>query len=62
MLSSLGAVMDVAVSILSALREVALASAKQDAKALFASGMNIGRNMSGAMSNTLSFAFAPPRC
>lgn len=57
MLASLGAVMDVAVSILSALREVASAGCT-DRRGLFAAGMNIGRDMIGTMSNTLIFAFA----
>ena len=57
MLSSLGAVMDVAVSILSALREVA-AAGRTDQRGLFASGMRVGRDMIGTMSNTLIFAFA----
>lgn len=58
MISSLGAVMDVAVSILSALREVALASGKPERAGLFHSGINLGRDMIGTMSNTLIFAFA----
>lgn len=57
MISSVGAVMDVAVSILSALREVALASKRPERGALFRSGMNLGRDMIGTMSNTLIFAF-----
>lgn len=56
MIASLGAVMDVAVSILSALREVAGAG-RTDKRGLFAAGMNIGRDMIGTMSNTLIFAF-----
>ena len=58
MLASLGAVMDVAVSVLAALREVADAMSKPEPKALFDSGMRIGKNMLGTMSNTLIFAFA----
>ena len=58
MLASLGAVMDVAVSVLAALREVADAMPHPEPKALFGSGMRIGRNMLGTMSNTLIFAFA----
>lgn len=57
MLASLGAVMDVSVSILSALREVALAGSRGRGR-LFSAGMNIGRDMIGTMSNTLIFAFA----
>lgn len=57
MISSLGAVMDVAVSILAALREVALASDKPERGKLFRSGMNMGQDFIGTMSNTLIFAF-----
>lgn len=58
MIASLGAVMDVAVSVLSATREVALASGKAEKKALFNSAMRLGQDMIGTMSNTLIFAFA----
>ena len=58
MLASLGAVMDVAVSVLAALQEVADAMPDPEPKALFGSGMRIGKNMLGTMSNTLIFAFA----
>ncbi len=58
MISSLGAVMDVAVSILSALREVAIAGGKMSRQSLFTSGINIGKDLIGTMSNTLIFAFA----
>lgn len=57
MIASLGAVMDVTVSILSALREVAHASKKPERAGLFRSGMNMGQDMIGTMSNTLIFAF-----
>lgn len=57
MIAALGAVMDVAVSVLSALREVALASKKPKRGELFRSGMSMGRDMMGTMSNTLIFAF-----
>ena len=58
MLASLGAVMDVAVSVLAALQEVADAMPDPEPKALFDSGMRSGKNMLGTMSNTLIFAFA----
>lgn len=58
MIASLGAVMDVAVSVLSATREAALASGKAERKALFNSAMRLGQDMIGTMSNTLIFAFA----
>ena len=57
MISSVGAVMDVAVSILSALREVAIAAKAPTPGMLFRSGMNLGQDMIGTMSNTLIFAF-----
>ena len=56
-LSSLGAVMDVAMSLSSALAEVHAADKAMDTKALFRSGMNIGRDMVGTMTNTLILAF-----
>ena len=56
-LSSLGAVMDVAMSLSSALAEVHAADKTMDTKALFRSGMNIGRDMVGTMTNTLILAF-----
>lgn len=58
MLAALGAVMDVAVSVLSALREVALASPNPQKKELFRAGIRLGQDMIGTMSNTLIFAFA----
>ena len=57
MIASLGAVMDVAVSVLSAVREVALAAGQAKRKELFRSAMRLGRDMIGTMSNTLIFAF-----
>lgn len=56
-ISALGAVMDVAMSLSSALGEVHAADPALDAKALFRSGMNIGRDMVGTMTNTLILAF-----
>lgn len=58
MIASLGAVMDVAVSILSSLREVAEAGKSMGRAELFKSGMSIGKDLIGTMSNTLIFAFA----
>ena len=57
MISALGAVMDVAMSISSALSEVHQANPAMNAKELFRSGMNIGRDMAGTMTNTLILAF-----
>ena len=56
-ISALGAVMDVAMSLSSALAEVHAADRTMNAKALFRSGMNIGRDMVGTMTNTLILAF-----
>ena len=56
-ISALGAVMDVAMSIASALSEIHLVDPKLGPKDLFRSGMNIGRDMVGTMTNTLILAF-----
>lgn len=58
MISSLGAVMDVAVSICASLSEIKELNPEITAKELFRSGMNIGRDMIGTMTNTLILAFA----
>lgn len=55
--SSLGAVMDVAMSIASALDEVHAANPALGFRDLLRSGMNIGRDMVGTMTNTLILAF-----
>jgi uncharacterized membrane protein len=54
---ALGAVMDVAMSISSALEEIHAANPSLTRKELFKSGMNIGRDMVGTMTNTLILAF-----
>ena len=56
-ISALGAVMDVAMSISSSLEEVHAANPSLTRKMLFKSGMNIGRDMVGTMTNTLILAF-----
>lgn len=56
-ISALGAVMDVAMSISSALTEVHTVAPDRGGKELFRSGMNIGRDMVGTMTNTLILAF-----
>lgn len=56
-ISALGAVMDVAMSISSALEEVHAANPTLSRNELFHSGMNIGRDMAGTMTNTLILAF-----
>lgn len=55
--SALGAVMDVAMSIASALDEIHAANPQLGFRELFRSGMNIGRDMVGTMTNTLILAF-----
>ena len=56
-ISALGAVMDVAMSISSALEEVHAANPSLTRNELCSSGMNIGRDMVGTMTNTLILAF-----
>ncbi len=56
-ISALGAVMDVAMSISSALWEVKTVNPALGPKELWKSGMNIGRDMVGTMTNTLILAF-----
>ena len=56
-ISALGAVMDVSMSISSSLEEVHKANPQLTTKELFTSGMNIGRDMVGTMTNTLILAF-----
>ncbi len=55
--SALGAVMDVAVSLGASLTEIKELNPNITAKELFRSGMNIGREMIGTMTNTLVLAF-----
>lgn len=57
LISSLGAVMDVAMSVSSALTEIREKSPDISRKELFCSGMQIGRDMIGTMSNTLILAY-----
>lgn len=57
LVSSLGAVMDVAVSIGASLHEIKELNPKMTPNELFRSGMNIGKDMIGTMTNTLILAF-----
>lgn len=57
LIASLGAIMDVGLSIVSALYEVYYHNPTLNAKQLFTSGMEIGKDMIGTMSNTLILAF-----
>ena len=58
MVSALGAVMDVAVSMGASLGEISGLNPEMGRAELFRSGMNIGRDMIGTMTNTLILAFA----
>ena len=58
LIASLGAVMDVAMSIASAIDELHTVNSKLTPHQLFKSGMNIGRDAMGTMANTLILAFA----
>lgn len=57
LISSLGAVMDVAMSIASSINELYLVNNRLTHKELFTSGMNIGKDAMGTMANTLILAF-----
>lgn len=57
LISSLGAVMDVAISVASSVNEVHQSNPGFGTRTLFASGMNVGRDMMGTMANTLILAF-----
>lgn len=56
--SAMGAVMDVAVSMGASLGEIASLNPGLSGRELFRSGMRIGRDMTGTMTNTLILAFA----
>ncbi len=58
LISALGAVMDVAVSLAAALEELVIVNPSFSRNALIKSGLNIGKDMIGTMSNTLILAFA----
>ena len=57
LIASLGAVMDVGMSIASTLNELKEQNPQMMLKELFQSGMNVGRDMMGTMTNTLIFAY-----
>lgn len=58
LIASEGAVMDIAMSISSAISELHEVNPSLTARELFRSGMNIGRDAMGTMANTLVLAFA----
>ena len=55
--SCLGAVMDVAISISSSIQEIKIANPKYSIKELFKSGMNVGKDIMGTMTSTLVLAY-----
>lgn len=57
LIASLGAVMDVAMSISSTIEEISYQNPELGIKGLFFSGMRVGKDMMGTMSNTLILAF-----
>lgn len=57
LIASLGAVMDVSMSVASTINEIYEKNPELDKKELFKSGINVGRDMMGTMSNTLILAF-----
>ena len=56
-IGALGAVMDVGMSISSSVHEIAQSNPKAGSKKLFKSGMNVGTDIMGTMSNTLILAY-----
>ncbi|MGO1369178.1 MAG: YibE/F family protein [Senegalia sp. (in: firmicutes)] len=57
-LGALGAVMDVSMSIASSINEIKIANPDMTTKELIKSGMNVGRDIMGTMSNTLILAYS----
>lgn len=57
LIGALGVIMDVGISIASAIAEVSKADAKMTMKELYSSGMNVGRDIMGTMTNTLILAY-----
>jgi len=57
LIGALGAIMDVGMSIASAIDEVRKVHPEANLKNLFQAGMNVGRDVMGTMSNTLILAY-----
>lgn len=57
LIGALGVIMDVGISIASAVSEISKADAKMTMKELYDSGMNVGRDIMGTMTNTLILAY-----
>lgn len=56
-IGALGAVMDIGMSISSTVNEISLSNSDMGVKELFKSGMNVGQDIIGTMSNTLILAY-----
>ncbi|MCB2294960.1 YibE/F family protein [Clostridium algoriphilum] len=57
LIASLGAVMDVSISVASAINEIYNTNKNLSKRELFSSGMNVGRDIMGANANTLILAY-----
>lgn len=57
LIASLGAIMDISISVASAINELYIINPNLSKKELFSSGINIGQDIIGAMSNTLILAY-----
>ncbi len=56
-IGAVGAIMDVSISIASAISEISLADPSKKLMDLFKAGMNVGKDIMGAMANTLILAY-----
>ena len=57
LIGALGVIMDVGVSIASAVAEIARTGDSMNEATLYESGMNVGRDIMGTMTNTLILAY-----
>ena len=57
LIESMGAVMDVAMSVVTAVEEIHIKNPEMSSRELFVSGMKVGNDTMGTMSNTLILAF-----
>ena len=62
LIGSMGAIMDVSISIASSMYEIVSLQPNIEKKVLMKSGMNIGRDIMGSMSNTLILAYTGSSC
>jgi len=58
LIASIGAIMDTAMSVASAMDEIKIKKPEATMRELFFSGMKVGRDTTGTMANTLVLAFA----